>query len=96
MNDNHPEPVYWFTARKGSTLQWFPKDAPLGIIEIHPEHQPIMHWMGGPDEVLKPSPSGAYIIDMPPSHTHVTVSIGKPEDHTETEIIMNFMEIPNG
>lgn len=71
---------HWFTAREGSTLFWFPRDCPLGMIETHPEHEPIMHWLGGGDEVLKPSPSGAYIIDVPNPHCTVTIDVGKPED----------------
>lgn len=75
---------HWFTAREGSTLFWFPKECPLGMIETNPEHEPIMHWLGGGDEVLKLSPSGAYIIDVPNPHMTISIGLGKAADEPFT------------
>jgi hypothetical protein len=87
------ETKHWFTARKGSTLHWFPKDRPIGILELNPEHEPILHWLGGASEVLKPTSTGAYVIDIPnPSCTFV-IEVGKGDQTFEQDITYVEMKL---
>lgn len=55
--------IHWFTARKGAQLAWWqPPGSVGGIIEVHPDHPPIMHWFDGRDEEMKVIEDGAMIM----------------------------------
>ena len=71
---------HWFTARKGSHLAyWKPAGLLEGIIEVHPDHPPIMHWCGGKSEELKVAPDGAFIVT--PQYTGVIeIALGASVD----------------
>jgi hypothetical protein len=73
------ETKHWFTARKGSQLAKYhhhPSGLLLGIIEVHPDHRPIMHWLGGPDEELRPDAGGVYTVYVPSPNCTITVNVG--------------------
>jgi hypothetical protein len=81
----------WFTARKGAQLAyWKPEGLLLGVIEVHPDHPPIMHWIGGADEELKVSADGTPIVDVPNPLAPITVTIGKPSDELRDPTIWDF------
>lgn len=63
MTDKIEGAHHWFTARKGSQLaRWSPRGFLEGIIEVHPDHPPIMHWCLGKSEELKPGPTGEFVV----------------------------------
>ena len=83
----------WFAARKGSSLAyWKPDGLLLGIIESHPDHPPIMHWLGGESVELKCTADGLPIVEVPNPNCPITIAVGVPEGMDEPAFI-NFVEI---
>lgn len=68
---------HWFTARQGSRLAWYCDGiVPMGIIEAHPDHPPIIHWLDGRSEELKVTPEGTPIVTYAAPDCKITVSVG--------------------
>jgi hypothetical protein len=92
MMGDKSEDTLWFTAKAGSQLAyWKPEGLLLGIIEAHPDHPPIMHWVGGKDEELRCNSEGVPIVMVPNPLAPITVTIGVPEADFRDLPTMNFM-----
>ena len=87
------EVKHWFTAREGAQLAyWKPEGLLLGVIEVHPDHPPIMHWLGGASEELKATADGTPIVTVPNPFAPITVNVGAASD-VSSDILMTFVEI---
>jgi hypothetical protein len=73
----------WFIAREGAQLAyWMPQGLLEAVIEVHPDHPPIMHWVDGTHEEMKLDPQGrAYVVvDRVDPNARFSVSVG-PADY---------------
>ena len=77
----------WFTAREGAQLaSWQPHGILEGIIEVHPEHEPIMHWIDGHDEELKCDQNGCPIVVTIDPFVTCEITVGVAEDEHEERV----------
>jgi hypothetical protein len=93
MEDDMSDAKHWFTAREGSSLAWWYDGVlPMGIIEVNPDHPPIMHWLGGKSEELKVI-DGKCIVDVPNPFAPCTVDIGKDVEWSQLDDVENWTTI---
>jgi hypothetical protein len=80
---------HWFTAREGASLGWYQPNGVLeGVIEVHPEHPPIMHWTDGRNEELMPTADGKYAITAVDPFCPVYVSINREVEADELGLVV--------
>jgi hypothetical protein len=69
-----------FPVRAGATLNyWQPHGVLEGVIETHPDHPPIMHWLDGHDEELKCDAEGRPIIVTVDPFVTSSIGVGKTD-----------------
>ena len=84
---------HWFTTRRGSQIVYYkPLGGLEGVVEVHPDHPPIMHWIDGRDEELRCDPEGRAIVNVPSPFQTITIDVGNPDDYP-FQMDVNYIEL---